>query len=245
MEQNRLIKLIVGFFSFLSVVLIFGCAFYIIHGGVKKATVQNQQIEKERQEKLEAQSEIDPDSEKVLLTEEYLRTEYEAYYKRGASTTGVFKTMLIFFDAIVVLMSVGAVVTAFFRARRKGSDLSIFSIIVCLSPIPFTIIFSLFFASFLNTMPKPSKSTMNVEKVYITGVDTTTTHDSDGDSHTSYYIIYTKDGQRESRQLVNSAVYYSVGEPGDYYMCYAKKGITTATFAVYPTDKYEWSGPLS
>ena len=186
------------------------------------------------------------ETKKKEITQGILEADYQAYYEARTKTVKFGKKMFGIFLGIGIALAVVTGAFSFIRATASGKGLNPISILLCLVPIFFTLI--MFFAvnSFFKhaKLPPLEECTIKVYVLNITDKKIKKTSTSD-DTSEDYYIYFT-DNSGDRSFKVSYDMYYSVTDPGYYYIAgaFPEGKNNPYYYAIYSTEEYEYNGKI-
>jgi len=178
--------------------------------------------------------------EKTVVTQEMLATFYQQNYNTNQKISKIMIVVLV----IAILIMVGCVIGTIVRMRRSTTTHKIMSIGTLVTVIPGILLFiavMIFMIWNVSSEPDPAKATYSLELQTVLRTEREESTDSEGSTSYSYYA-YVVDDRRdngERRMWINSNMYNSISEPGEYYFAKATEGNVSSVFFVFPASVYE------
>ncbi|MBO4927168.1 MAG: hypothetical protein J5379_02825 [Clostridiales bacterium] len=241
MRQNGLVKILAVVISFVGVFTLFFVGSYYIKKQSSTAKENQSNIESTRQADLQRQTKVNDETGKIILTDEYIKTDYEAYYNNLSEGLKVFGTFKTLFIVVVIAFSLIACVTYVFKTLHNAKTPNPIIILASLLPIPVMLFAINFIFSGVNvSAPKPEEAVIKTYQVVVLDKKSTSYTDSEGSSYEDYYLISDDNGQNRSVP-VTEKMYNSVSGSGLYYISGTEANKTLRFFAIYSTDRYEYS----
>lgn len=169
--------------------------------------------------------------ESVVLTQDFLHREYDAYVS-SQKPTGTMSNVMLVIGILAVVIMILVLAVKLTRHTFSGSDLAYVIPVIAVGVI--LILLSLLFGSSYRKMMRNKDEPIALKKVSVTHMEERQSHYTDGDgtvSSTSYYYV-TIDGVEK----LFSKDDYDRFESGKEY--YAAKAGNNLTFRYYPVDKF-------
>ena len=242
--SRRLLVMFIG--TFLIILVTFGSVF-IMNKLVREDRDNTPEQEKAAQTAIENAKKLDPNGEKIVLSEELLSTDYKIYYEHRQSTVSLVRKLPFFMFGFGILIGGFTVFLAIIKRRNRGQRVTPFVFVPAIMILVFCVGTSVFISyaakRAANKLPKPENATYNVYSMNVLGKEAKTTKKKTGkkvktSTTTSYYIYY--EGQNgDTRSIkVNSTMYDQVGENGIYFMAGAEENGNEEYFKIYDPDLY-------
>lgn len=240
--QNRSLGSVIGTVVtvILTIAVIVGL-FFIVKDRIVSFGADRTEMSNEHLERLKQLEQIDSESGKVLLSQEYLSEEYDFYYNTMKSGQEFMKSIILIFLAVILASCLINLAVYIIKNVTRGNQLNLINIIKHIMPIPFLVIFYLLASKSMTDQLKvepDDRPEILVYKMDVTRKLEDTYTDSDGDSHTSYYVFFNDDEGKETRLEVSSTVYSSVMGEGLHYIAGVRDQKGLRYFKAYPMDKY-------
>ncbi len=233
--------------TLLIIALTFGSAF-IMNKLVREDRKNTPEQEEAAQTAIENAKKLDPNGEKIVLSEELLSTDYKIHYEHRQSTASLVSKLPLIMIGIGILLGGLSTVFAVFRKRSRGQSVTPFVfaplIMILVFCVGTGIMISFATKKAAEKLPKPENATYHVYSMNVLGKEAKTTTKRTGrkksrtKTTTTYYIYY--EGENgESRSLaVNKTMYDQVGENGLYFMAGAEENGNEEYFKIYDPDLY-------
>lgn len=164
--------------------------------------------------------------ESVVLTQDFLHREYDAYVS-SQKTTGTMSNVMLVIGILAVVIMILVLAVKLSRHTFSGSDLAYVIPVIAVGVI--LILLSLLFGSSYRKMMRNKDEPITLKKVSVTDMEERKSYSTDV-STTDYYV--TIDGV----ELLFSEDDYYLFESGKEY--YAAKAGNNLTFRYYPVDKF-------
>lgn len=164
--------------------------------------------------------------ESVVLTQDFLHREYDAYVS-SQKTTGTMSNVMLVIGILVVVIMILVLAVKLTRHTFSGSDLAYVIPVIAVGVI--LILLSLLFGSWYRKIMRNKDEPITLKKVSVTHMEERHSHYTDGE--VAYYYV-TIDGV----ELLFSEDDYYLFESGKEY--YAAKAGKYQTFRYYPADKF-------
>lgn len=186
---------------------------------------------------------VDPETGRMALTENYLMKDYKLYVikNKGRERTSIAMYMILF--VFVVLYAGGAAcIEAPFRFYIQKKKIPVLSVVAPLLLIP-TFFFG--YKILRTTTDAPHLSDPKDVKVYATPVtivsrrENTVHDDEDGDRTTYFITIDYGDGKGAIEKKVDGYMYFDAELPGDYLMGQYEEDGKVYDFQLYTCLEYE------
>ncbi len=224
----------------LSIVVIAGLFFYVKNKIVSFQADRTEQ-RNEHIERLKQLEQTDSESGRIILTQEYLAEEYDFYYNSRKSGNSLMISLILAVIALILAICIINLAVYVIKNVTMGNQPDKINIIKNVMPIPFVILF-FFLASKsvsdqLNVEPENNPE-IEVYKMDVTRKVEDTYTDSDGDTHTTYYIYFNDDEGKETRIEADSSLYSSVMGEGLHYIAGVRGQKGLRYFKAYQMEKY-------
>ena len=242
--SRRLSVMFIG--TLLIIALTFGSVF-IMNKLVREDRKNTPEQEEAAQTAIENAKKLDPNGEKIVLSEELLSTDYKIHYEHRQSTASLVSKLPLLMIGIGILLGGLSTVFAVFRKRSRGQSVTPFVFVPLIMILVFCVgtglMVSFAMKKAAEKLPKPETATYNVYSMNVLGKEAKTTKKKTGkkvktSTTTSYYIYY--EGQSgETRSIkVTRTLYDQVGENGLYFMASAEENGNEEYFKIYDPDLY-------
>ena len=244
MNIEKVKNILIGFLGVLVLVGMFFVCVGIMKNSEKDYKGHYDELTAERSRAIEDARKLDPDEGKIVLTDDFLKIDYQIFYDGRAHGGSTFGKMLLVFTFVAAGFCVIAFVSQILRARFRNESVNLIRLISSIVPLVFIIIFYFVFRTAVNTMsnsgPKPDAAEFTVYMIDVTQAKTKIIRGKDpGDSDTTRYYIYYDNGKGgEYEMSVTSSMYDVVTKPGLYYLASANEGNNIEYFAIYSPDSY-------
>ncbi|MBO4927478.1 MAG: DUF2500 family protein [Clostridiales bacterium] len=226
-------------------VALFFICFAVMKNQEKKFDKDRIPYEQERDAAIEEARKLDPEENKIVLTNRYLKSEYRLFYESRKFGGGTFTMIVSIMLGAVSLYCIASIIVMIIQSKRRGEPINFFRVIWFIVGLLSIIVVFFLIRSFTSR-----SSSLNPEnagyKIYTINVlrkksETTTSTDSNGHTteSTKYYIFYEGANNSEVKLSVVSSLYDAVSDPGFYYLVSACEGDDFVYFGIYSTDTYK------
>ena len=164
--------------------------------------------------------------ESVVLTQDFLHREYDAYVS-SQKTTGTMSNVMLVIGILAVVIMILVLAVKLTRHTFSGSDLAYVIPVIAVGVI--LILLSLLFGSSYRKMMRNKDEPITLKKVSVTDMEERKSYSTDV-STTEYYVMI------DGVELLFSEDDYYLFESGKEY--YAAKAGNNLTFRYYPVDKF-------
>lgn len=164
--------------------------------------------------------------ESVVLTQDFLHREYDAYVS-SQKTTGTMSNVMLVIGILAVVIMILVLAVKLTRHTFSGSDLAYVIPVIAVGVI--LILLSLLFGSSYRKMMRNKDEPITLKKVSVTDMEERKNYSTDV-STTEYYVMI------DGVELLFSEDDYYLFESGKEY--YAAKAGNNLTFRYYPVDKF-------
>ena len=237
--KRRLISLFI--ITLLFMALMFGAAMLLLNAAKKNSEITPAQEEASRTA-IENARKLDPNGEKIVLTEELLSTDYKIYYERSQSSAALLSKIPLLMFGVCALA--GPIFTIL-KKRTRGQNITVLSFVPSIILLVVLVGASLFFSYAVkkraDSLPKPETATYNVYSMNILRKEAKKTKKRTGKktkTTTNYYIYYEGNNGQTIEYKVSSTMYNQVGSPGIYYMAGAEENGTEEYYHIYDSAQY-------
>ncbi len=233
---------------FLIILITFGSIF-ILSKQADDNSKNTPEQEAARQTAVENAKKLDPNGEKIVLTEELLFTDYTDYYDRIQNSASVASRYVPYIAlGLGVVIGVLSTISSISKRNARGKNVNL---LVFVPAILIIVLFAgagIFISHAVKTAadsyPNPENATYSITTMNIVGKETKVTTDkknrkkNKNKTITTYYIYYDNEkGLRQSREVTKST-YEKVEKNGIYFMAYAEEGRLEKEFQLYDSDHY-------
>ena len=245
-SSSKLLIKMIGFF--LIIMVTFGSIF-ILSKQADDNSKKTPEQEEALQTAIENAKKLDPNGEKIVLTEELLFTDYTDYYDRIQNSASVASRYVPYIAlGLGVVIGVLSTIASISKRNARGKNVNIFVFVPAILIIVLFAGSGIFISHAVKTAadsyPNPENATYSITTMNIVGKETKVTTDkTNRQKHknrtiTTYYIYYdNEDGLRQSREVTKST-YEKVEKNGIYFMAYAEEGRLEKEFQLYDSDHY-------
>ena len=242
--SRRLLVIFIG--TILMIALTFGSVF-IMNKIIREDRNNTPEQEEAAQTAIENAKKLDPNGEKIVLSEDLLSTDYKIYYEHRQSTVSLVRKLPLFMFGFSILVGGFTVFLAIIKKRNRGQRVTPFVFVPAIMIIVFCVGTSVFISyaakRAANKLPKPENATYNVYSMNVLGKEAKTTKKKTGrkkktSTTTSYYIYYEGNNGDTKSMKVSSTMYNQVGENGLYFMAGAEENGNEEYFRIYDPDLY-------
>ena len=245
-SSSKLLIKMIGFF--LIIIVTFGSIF-ILSKQADDNSKKTPEQEEALQTAIENAKKLDPNGEKIVLTEEFLSTEYKIHYDRIQNSASVASRYIPYIAlGLGVVIGVLSTIASISKRNARGKNVNIFVFVPAILIIVLFAGSGIFISHAVKTAadsyPNPENATYSITTMNIVGKETKVTTDkTNRKKHrnrtiTTYYIYYdNENGLRQSREVTKST-YEKVEKNGIYFMAYAEEGRLEKEFQLYDSDHY-------
>lgn len=232
---------------FLIILVTFGSIFII--GKLSSESSQNTpEQETARQTAVENAKKLDPNGEKIVLTEELLFTDYKTYYDQLQSTASHAGKIPYIALAVGVVVGGLSILGSITKRIKRGKNVNIFVFVPAILVIVIFAGSGIFISHAVkvaaDSYPKPENATYSINTLNIVGKEAKKTTNKNkrkknkNQTITTYYIYYEGEGGVKQSLQVKKSMYEKIEENGIYYMAVAKEGRIEEEFQIYDSDHY-------
>ena len=244
-RKTFLSKLPSGVIMIVVIALVLGAGFFLI----MSLAGNYQEKEEDKQAKIQSieaeyealhEDNVDPETGKTILTENFLNKEYRLFYLtvegegKSIRTIGIVGLLVIvgMFSLDVIPYCIGA----FFKKSRPTLPAVIYLLVI--TGLLVGGIFAFDMAYSYRLPPDPDSVTFEVYQVKAARYRSEST-DDEGNTTSSYWAgIDFGDGEIRYKGEKGEYLYRSIGEDGQYFLARAKGKLRNYDFKCYPVDRF-------
>ena len=178
------------------------------------------------------------EEDKIILTEEIMKTDYEAYYAQRMNSDHTGATVGFLFGGIGAVFLISAVIGSIVRYRLTGEGVRKKEIAMRMAcVITLAILFGVIYIYYLtNKIPEPKVASYSVSTMEITRKRSVGTSGKYAGAE-NFYIYFVVNGVEYSRQ-VEKTLYDCFPERGTYFLVTAMHNNISVDYKAYPATKY-------
>ncbi|MBO4474141.1 MAG: hypothetical protein J5750_04430 [Clostridiales bacterium] len=243
--SDKVKNILIGFIGVLVLIGMFFVCVRIMQNSEKSYKGHYDELQAERTRVIGEARKLDPEEGKIVLTDDFLKIDYQIYYDGRQEGSSTFGKILLVFTFVAAGFCVISAISMILRARFRNEPLNILRLVCFIVPLIFIFVFYFVFRSAVNTMsnsgPKPEEAQYKVFMIDVTNKQTKVIHSSDnnGSDTTRYYIYYDNGKGGEYEMSVTSSMYDVVEHTGPYYLACAEQGSKKAYFAIYSPEAHK------